>query len=423
MRLPQSCSQSPSIGVISTILLLTLSVLVPLSAQAGTQPLACSPANLSFGQVPVGQSETQLAVLTNTGQNNATISGISVTDSEFIVSGLNLPVALAAGQSVPISVTFTPAGKGWMGAKITLTSNPNFTIEIGGAGVTSESLTATPSSLSFGSVAVGTSTSLSVVLTNARSWKEKISGLQTTGKSNFSVSGPALPMVLAAGQSVTLNITFAPQSAGTTGGSLFIGGPNLNIPFTGTGTSASTTIGQLSVSPTALNFGNVDVGTTTTQASTMTATGGSVTISSAASSNSQFAIAGATFPMTISAGQSVQMNLVFSPTKSGAASGAVTLASNASNSQTAEALTGTGVMPTYSVNLSWNASSSSVAGYNVYRGTAVGSYSRINSTLDPSAAYNDGTVAAGVTYYYAATAVNSSGQESSYSAPLQVAVP
>lgn len=421
MRLPQSCSQSPSIGVISIILFLTFSALAPLGAQAGTQPLACSQTNISFGQVALGQSETQLTLVTNTGQTSATISGISVSDSAFTVSGVNLPVVLAAGQSVPISVTFTPTSKGWMGAKITFTSNSNFTIEAGGAGVSSESLTASPTSLSFGPVAIGANTSLSVVLTNARSWKEKISGLQTTGSSNFSVSGPALPMVLAAGQSVTLSITFAPQSAGTTGGNLFIGGPDLSIPFTGTGTS--TTAGQLSVSPTTLNFGSVDVGTTTTQASTMTATGGSVTISSAASSNSQFAIGGATFPMTISAGQSVQVNLVFSPTKSGGASGTLTLASNASNSQTAESLTGTGVVPTYSVNLSWNASSSSVAGYNVYRGTAVGSYSKINSTLDPGAAFTDNAVASGATYYYAATAVNSSGQESSYSSPLQVAVP
>lgn len=422
MRLPQSCSQSPSIGVISIILCLTFSALVPLGAQAGTQPLACSPASLSFGQVALGQSETQLAVLTNSSTNNATISGISVSESAFTVSGVNLPVVLSPGQSLPISVTFAPAGKGWTGAKITLTSNPNFTIQTGGAGVTSEPLTATPSSLSFGSVAVGASTSLSVVLTNSRPWKEKLAGFQKTGNSNFTVSGPSMPMVLSPGQSVTVSVTFAPQSAGTTGGNLFVSGADLNIPFSGTG-SNTTAAGQLSVAPATLNFGNVDVGTTTTQASTMTATGGSVIISSAASSNSQFAIAGATFPMTITAGQSVQVNLVFSPTKSGSSAATLTLASNASNSQTAESLTGTGVTPTYSVNLSWNASTSSVAGYNLYRGTSAGSYSKINSSLDASAGYSDNTVASGVTYYYAATAVNSSGEESSYSSPLKVVVP
>jgi fibronectin type 3 domain-containing protein len=64
-----------------------------------------------------------------------------------------------------------------------------------------------------------------------------------------------------------------------------------------------------------------------------------------------------------------------------------------------------------------------VVGYNVYRGTTVGVYSKINSALDPSTAYTDNTVVAGTTYYYAATAVNSSGEESSYSSPIQVVIP
>jgi fibronectin type 3 domain-containing protein len=71
----------------------------------------------------------------------------------------------------------------------------------------------------------------------------------------------------------------------------------------------------------------------------------------------------------------------------------------------------------YSVNLSWNASTG-VAGYNVYRSTTSnGTYSKINSAMDANTAYIDSSVVSGQTYYYEATAVNSSGQESSRSAP------
>jgi len=59
----------------------------------------------------------------------------------------------------------------------------------------------------------------------------------------------------------------------------------------------------------------------------------------------------------------------------------------------------------------------------VYRGTTSGVYTKINSSLDPGTSYTDSTVASGTTYYYAATSVNSSGQESTYSSPIQVAVP
>ena len=63
-----------------------------------------------------------------------------------------------------------------------------------------------------------------------------------------------------------------------------------------------------------------------------------------------------------------------------------------------------------------------MAGYNVYRSaSANGTYSKINSTLDLNTIYTDGTVASGATYYYEATALSSSGQESVPSSPPVVA--
>jgi hypothetical protein len=285
--------------------------------------------------------------------------------------------------------------------------------------VSSEAVTASPSALWFGSVALGSSSTVPVVLKNDRSWSLTLSALQTKGK-GFSTSGPTMPLLLAAGQSVTVDVTFTPQAAGATGGSVFVGGAALAIPLTGTGTAP----GQLVIAPAPLNFGDVAVGTTATQAITMTATGASLTVSSAASSSSQFVLDGASFPFTIPAGQSVSFNVAFTPQKSGTLSGALSFVSNASNPNASEPLTGIGTVTAYSVNLFWN-TSSDVAGYNVYRSTAPsGTYSKINSTLDPNTAYTDGTVVSGQTYYYAATSVNSSGQESTRSTPpVQAAVP
>lgn len=104
-------------------------------------------------------------------------------------------------------------------------------------------------------------------------------------------------------------------------------------------------------------------------------------------------------------------------------SGAVTLNSNASDTKLTEAVAGTGVAPQYSVSLSWNDSTSPVSGYNIYRGTTAGSYSRLNSSVDQNTSYIDNTVSSGTTYYYAATSVSPSGQESGYSSPLKVIIP
>jgi fibronectin type 3 domain-containing protein len=88
-------------------------------------------------------------------------------------------------------------------------------------------------------------------------------------------------------------------------------------------------------------------------------------------------------------------------------------------------LSGSGTAPvSYSVALSWTPSSSSFAGFNVYRGSLSGGpYTIVNSALIPTTSYADNSVAAGQTYYYVATEVNSAGVESSYSSEVSVAVP
>jgi len=423
MRLPQSSIRPLSVYTIHFLTIgmwLLLLGMMPARAGATAAQLTCSPSSLRFGAIDVGQTETLMVVVTNNGQTSVTLSEITVSNSEFATSTLSLPLVLLAGQSVDLSVSFTPAATGWTGGTIKFSSNasnPTLVVELQGTGVSSESVTASPSMLSFGQVATGASASLPVVITNARSNKVTLSGITTTG-SEFSVSGPAFPLTLSKGQSVALSVTFAPQSAGAAGGSLFVSGPALNIPLTGTGSAA----GQLIVGPSPLNFGNVTVGSTETEPITVSASGTAVIVSSATSSSSQFVLDGASFPLTIAAGQSLSFNVAFTPQSSGVESGSLSFASNASNPQAIASLTGTGTATQYSVSLYWNSSSNAV-GYNVYRSTsATGTYSKINSTMEANTAYTDSTVVSGTTYYYGATSVNSAGQESARSTPPVEAV-
>jgi hypothetical protein len=382
--------------------------------------LTSSASSLRFGDLDVGQSETLLLSVTNSGTTNVTVTEIAVYNPAFVVSNTSLPLTVPAGQSFDVSVSFTPASTGWTGGTIRFTSNasnPILVVNLGGMGVKSAAVIASPATLSFGQVMLGASQTLPVVITNARTWKITISAVQSTGAA-FSVSGPAFPMTLAGGQSVTLSVAFSPQSAGTVGGSLFVYGPALTVPISGVGATA----GQLIIAPAPLNFGNVTVGSTGMQGLTLTASGGGVTVSSVSSSSSQFVLEGGYFPLTIAAGGSVALNVGFAPQVGGAETGSLSFFSNASNSDAVEALLGTGTAPTYSVNLFWN-STEDVVGYNVYRSmNSAGPYSKINSALESTTAYTDTTVAAGSTYYYGATSVNSGGQESARSTPPVMAV-
>jgi hypothetical protein len=76
------------------------------------------------------------------------------------------------------------------------------------------------------------------------------------------------------------------------------------------------------------------------------------------------------------------------------------------------------------VKLTWEASRSTVAGYNVYRSTKSGSnYRKINSAPVPGLTYTDDTVQSGVTYRYVIRAADAEGNESSNSPEFTVTIP
>jgi hypothetical protein len=76
------------------------------------------------------------------------------------------------------------------------------------------------------------------------------------------------------------------------------------------------------------------------------------------------------------------------------------------------------------VSLKWNASTSKeIAGYNVYRGPNGTTWTKINAGLVPVTDYDDSTVSNGSTYYYSATSVNISGEESKKSTAAKITVP
>jgi hypothetical protein len=423
MRLPLLKAQSFYFRATNFLVIgLTLQALAmfPAHAATSTQQLTSSPSMLRFGSIDLGKSESLLITLTNTNPTSVTITDISSSNSEFSTAELSMPMVVPAGQSVDVNVIFTPTSSVWTSENIRFICDaptPALALQVMGTGTNSVALVANPPTLSFNQVAVGAKVTLPVVITNDRTSDVTIpSILSTSGE--FSVTGANVPLTLSNGQSVTVDVTFAPQSSGTIGGSIFVS-PGLVIPLSGTSSAAT---GQLVLSPAPLNFGDVAVGNTATQSLTLSAIGTSVTVSSAASGSSQFVLDGASFPFTIAAGQSQSFNVAFTPQNSGVQSSSLSFTSNASDSQAVESLSGTGTVDSYSVNLYWNPSTD-VTGYNVYRSTASnGNYSKINSSLDPTTAFTDTTVASGQTYYYAATSVNSTGQESSRSTPPVEAV-
>lgn len=416
MRLPKG----PQVAF--SIFLTLPSLLLFSQSSAASNPLQLSPTILRFGEVEVGQSESLSATMTNTGSTSINVSSISTSTKGYSLSYPTLPLTLAAGQSITMSVRFSPAAIGNDAGSVWVNTNAVY-LPLRGTGTSSSTLLANPASVAFGSVQVGSSAQSTVTLTNGKASNVSISGDSLKG-AGFSVEGLTFPLTIAAGQSFTFVVAFSPPAAGMVNGSFqALNASNsalITIPLTATGTPA----GQLTMSPTSEAFGSVNVGSSSTQNGSLMANGTTVTVTSATSSSSEFAIAGISFPITIAAGQSIPYSLTFTPQMSGAASATLSFASNASDPSLAESLSGTGVAHQYSVVLTWTGSTSQVTGYNVYRsGASGGPFTKINSALDGNTTYTDATISTSQTYYYVTTAVDPSGNESSYSNQVQVVIP
>lgn len=390
--------------------------------------LGLSSSSLGFGAVAVGSGKTLTLSAKNTGDASLTITAAQSTSSQFAVSKPALPLAIAAGSSATLSVTFTPKAVGNASGTIALSSNASdstVNLQVSGNGVADGTLSPNPPSLGFGSVQLGNHLSLYETLTNIGGSSIDLTNDSISG-AGFSVSGLTLPQTLTPGGSVTFSIIFAPQSVGSVNESLTIdsdaSNPTLTIALSGEGSAS----GQLSLNPNSLNFGQVVVGNNSALQASLKATGTSVTVSAPISSSSEYAVSGVTFPVTIQAGNSATFTVTFTPQSTGQANATITFNSNASDSPTVLSLTGDGTAPTqHSVALNWNASSSqNVVGYNVYRGAQSGGpYSKINGSLDSDTTYTDASVTNGDTYYYVTTAVDSGNQESTYSNEAEAQIP
>jgi len=206
------------------------------------------------------------------------------------------------------------------------------------------SVTASPTSLMFGSEVFGTTSSaLTVTITNTGTPGLTTSAISVSGDFNETDNCQVAPV--AAGASCSVNVTFTPTATGLRTGQMTIDlnvrGGQVLVGLDGTGTAA----GLVTLTPAAVSFGAVAVGATSLPLQVEAGNGGSlplpitsltVTPPFTISSNSCSASA-------LAANTDCQIMVEFAPTQTGAATGTLTLVDDA-GTQTV-ALSGTGAAP------------------------------------------------------------------------------
>jgi len=89
---------------------------------AAVGQLSVSAPSMNFGTVTVGSNATQTGMLTAVTAA-VTISSGSVIGQGYVLSGLNYPVTLAAGQSAAFTITFAPQIAGAASGSLSFVSN------------------------------------------------------------------------------------------------------------------------------------------------------------------------------------------------------------------------------------------------------------------------------------------------------------
>ena len=179
-----------------------------------------SPDNLTFSTQVVGTtSASKIVTLKNSGTKSLTISRIAITGTNAgsFAQTHTCGSSLAAGASCTISVRFSPKGSGTRIAALTVSDSgvgsPQ-TVALSGIGTTAK---LSPTSLSFGTVEVGTaSAAKTVTLTNVGTTTLSIIGIAITGTNagDFAQTHTC-GSSLAAGGSCAINVKFKPTASGT----------------------------------------------------------------------------------------------------------------------------------------------------------------------------------------------------------------
>ena len=395
--------------------------------------MASAPATLTVTSASVAPSITtqpasQTIVTGQTATFSVVATGTAPLTYQWSMNGTPIGGATSSSYTTPAETTSNS------GAQFTVfvsnsvgntTSNPPATLTVNAS--PTPGIQVNPASITFTNPVVGTTSSQPLTITNSGTAALTVTQVTPSG-AGYSVSGFSLPLNVNPGNQTSITVNLLSASPGPNPGNISIvsNAPTSPTSLTLSGTSVAATF-VLGIAPGTLGFGGVTTNTTSpAQNIVITNTGNSnVTISQINLTGAGYSMIGGGAPVILTPTQNVTLSVQFAPTTTGPLGGNISIVSNAGGSPVSVSLTGTGIAPAvHSVLLNWNASTSAVAGYNVYRSTTSGqNYVKINPSLVAVENYTDSNVQNSTTYYYVTTAVDSGGNESANSNEASASIP
>ena len=287
---------------------------------AAAPSVSANPTSADFGNVNVGSSSAQQVItLTNSGSANATSMTYPAAPTHFTYTK-TCGATINAGASCTITFTFSPTAAGTFTPTYTITGSGSTSVPIAlsgtGVAASAPNVSASPSSLAFGTVAVG-STSGSQTITVSNTGTAAATNMSyPLAPPKFNKGGTCAGATLNAGASCTVTFTYSPTSATTDNPTYTITGGGATMPISLSGTGMAPQPASLQAAPTSLSFGNVTLGSASAPQSITISNSGGSSAAGVAITNSnaaRFTVSGNTCGATIAAGGSCSLNVSYSP--------------------------------------------------------------------------------------------------------------
>jgi hypothetical protein len=241
----------------------TPTINTPLTGCAGPSMISLDAGSIAYGGVNLGASSPQTVNITNAGCADLHVSAIALSGTnpgDFSLDLKNAIGTLAAGQSTPFDVTFTPTMAGNRAATVTITSDdpmtPKDVISVFGSGTMSMA-TVDPMTLDFGKQEV-TVASMPQMLTvgNNGNGTLKVMSITFSDPSYQLMGGAMPPFTVAANASQMVGIICTPNKIGDLSGmatvATDVGDAMVTVKCTGIAP-------MITVMPNPVDFGNVPV--------------------------------------------------------------------------------------------------------------------------------------------------------------------
>lgn len=301
------------------------------------------PTSLTFPSQNVGTtSGLQSITLSNTGGIALVVTAVNASGN-FSETDNCTASAINAGGSCAIQVSFTPGQAGSISGQVTINANiagGQIAIPLTGTGSASGAVTASPGTLNFGQVPVGTtSPALPVTVENSGSTAIAVSGVTVTPP--FALAANACGSSLAPNSDCALSLTFGPVQAGAASGTFTLtdSAGTQTVALSGTGAAAATD----ALSPMEISFPATVTGQQSSPQIVTLTNNGDLPLTSIGSTTSAGFQPSSTCGTQLTGHASCAISVVFSPNAAGILNGSLRV-SDAIQTQTV-ALSGTGLQP------------------------------------------------------------------------------